>query len=75
MQHGYDRRPMAKRTTKQPRTRMQLHTWAVYHIASKLKFVGLVHNQSDAESAIRQAIEEYKVPPNERDRLMAQRRD
>lgn len=67
--------PMAKRPTKQSQPRTQLHTWAVYHIASKLKLVGLAHNQSDAKWTIRQAIEEYKVPSNQRDRLMAQRRD
>jgi hypothetical protein len=58
---------------KQP-TEQHLHTWAIYRLKDT-KFVGLVHNQPDAESAIKQAIVEYIVPLNERGRLMAQRRD
>jgi hypothetical protein len=63
---------MAKRpTSKQP----ELHSWAVYHIAARQMFVGIAHDQPDADSAIKKAIEEHSVPPNERGRLMAQRRD
>lgn len=64
---------MAKRpTTKQE---PELHSWAVYHIAAKQKFVGFVYNQPDEQAAIKAAIEEYNVPPNERGRLLARRRD
>ena len=59
---------------KQPTKQAELHTWAIYHLKD-MKFVGLVHNQPDAESAIKQAIEEYQVPSNERGRLIAHRRD
>ena len=50
------------------------HSWAIYRIKGT-KFVGLFHDRPDGDSAIKAAIVEYNVPPNERGRLMAQRRD
>jgi hypothetical protein len=52
------------------------HSWAVYHIrGTPARLVGIVYDQTDQEAAIRQAIEEFKVPANQHDGLMAQRRD
>jgi hypothetical protein len=61
---------MAKRPTKQ-----RTHSWAVYHLnGTPAQLVGLVQ-APDELPAIKQAVEEFKEPANQRDRLMAQRRD
>jgi hypothetical protein len=61
---------MAKRTTEQPD-----HLWAVYHIrGTPAQLVGIV-DAPDEQSAIAKAIEGYKVPENQRNRLIARRRD
>jgi hypothetical protein len=62
---------MAKRPTKQ-----SSHSWAVFHIrGTPAQFVGLAYDAPDEQSAIAKAIEQYKVPENQRGRLIAQRRD
>jgi hypothetical protein len=59
---------MAKRTSKQ-----QTHSWAIYRIHGTA-FLGIV-DAPDEETAIKKAIEEFKVPETQRNRLMAHRRD
>jgi hypothetical protein len=58
-------------TTKQAET----HSWAVYHIkGTPAKLVAIVAEPDEA-TAIARASEEENVPPNERGRLLARRRD
>jgi hypothetical protein len=61
---------------KQPTTNQPNHSWAIYHIrGTPAQFIGIVFDQPDQESAIKQAIEEYDIPENQHDRLIARRRD
>jgi hypothetical protein len=63
---------MAKRQT----TKQQNHSWAIYHIrGTPAQFVGIVFDQPEEQSAIKKAIEEFKVPANQHDRLIARQRD
>jgi hypothetical protein len=62
---------MAKRPDKR-----RSHSWAVYHLkGTPAQLVGIVYDQPNEEAAIKQAIEEFKVPANQHARLIAQRRD
>ena len=54
----------------------QTHSWAVYHIrGTPAQFIGIVYDAPDEQSAIKKAIEEFRIPANQRARLVAQRRD
>jgi hypothetical protein len=61
---------------KRPTTKQSNHSWAIYHLkGTPAQFIGIVFDQPDEQAAIKQAIEEFKVPENQRNRLMARRRD
>lgn len=63
---------MAKRLTIAAR---QNNSWAIYHIkGTPAKLVGIVDAPAK-EVAVARAIEQYQVPPNERGKLIALRRD
>jgi hypothetical protein len=72
---------MAKRPTSQ----VPGHTFAVYVVkavptrpvgtANPVKLVCVLDNAPDAETAIERAIEAYKVPPSDREDLIAERWD
>jgi hypothetical protein len=63
---------MANRPTKR---QTNPNSWVVYHLkGTSAQLVGIVYDQPNEEAAISRAIEDFKVPANQRDRLMAQRR-
>ena len=54
----------------------ELHSWAVYHIrGTPAQLIGIIDDAPDEQSAIAKAIDEYDVPENQRNRLIARRRD
>lgn len=65
---------MAKPPTNEQQPRG--YSWSIYHIkGTPAQFVGTIDNAPDEQTAIARAIGEYNIPPNERGRLMARRRD
>jgi hypothetical protein len=82
----YTNLAMAKTPTKQPASQSKApvrtvgkpptDSWAIYHLkGTPAQFIGIVFDQPDQESAIKKAIEEYDIPANQHDRLIARRRD
>ena len=76
---GEDERPAGALSfavmAKQPSKQTTSQSWAIYHLKhTPAKLVGIIDDAPDAEAAIARAIEEFKVPLNERGRLLARRR-
>lgn len=58
-----------KRPTK---TRQEAQSWAVYHLkGTPAELVGIIDDAPDEQTAIERVIAQYKVPPNERGKLVA----
>jgi hypothetical protein len=70
------RRREALKAAKSPTTdRASSPLLAVYHLkGTPAKLVGIVFDQPDEKSAVKQAIEKFRIPANQRGRLIAQRR-
>ena len=58
-----------------PKLRPITYSWAVYVEGMPAKFVGIIDNAPDEQTAIARAIVEYYVLPPQRGRLMARRRE
>ena len=62
---------MAERTSHQ-----QSHSWSIYRVrGTPAQLIGIIHDRADEQSAIEKAIEEFKIPRNQRSRLIARRLD
>ena len=56
-------------------TEQQTHSWSIYRLrGTPAQLIGIVY-APDEQSAIKQAIKEFKVPANQHARLITQRRD
>jgi hypothetical protein len=65
---------MAKKPSTPPADK-PVHSWAIYRLSgTPAKLVGIVY-APDEKAAIEQAIKEFKILPQHRGRLVAQRRD
>jgi hypothetical protein len=56
-------------------TEQQTHSWSIYRLrGTPAQLIGIVY-APDEQSAIKKAIQEYEVPENQRNRLIARRLD
>ena len=57
---------MAKRPTEQ-----QSYSWNIYRLrGTPAQLIGIVHNQPDEQAPIKFAIEEFKIPQNQRNKSL-----
>jgi hypothetical protein len=62
---------MTKRPTKQPN-----HSWSICRLrGTPAQLIGIVYDRPDEQAAIARAIEEFRVPANQHNRLIARRRN
>jgi hypothetical protein len=61
---------------KQSATNRKTHSWVVYRLrGTPAQLIGIVYHQPDEQAAIKKAIEEFNVPPDQQDELIAWRRE
>jgi hypothetical protein len=58
--------------TEQP----ERHSWSIHRSSGRrAQLIGIVHHQPDEQAAIKLAIQQFKIPEGQRNRLIVRRLD